>query len=273
MSVVVKSFTVQSVQSSVVQTVESDSIELMTRQEAKTRGVKFFYTGKHCNNGHLSERYVNDGKCRQCVSDRNFKRYDPEKRKEWYLNYYPENSHKVREYQAVNGDKILKDKKRYRENNRSEISKKKKKWNEANIEHVREYRVRTKEERKIFNAQYYQCNKERIAKRIKQYNRENPMGAFIRATLRRLETAKSAERIQRYEREVGYTQAEFIKHIESKFKPGMNWGNRSQWHIDHIKPLSVFLREGVTDIRIINALSNLQPLWASENLEKYNKWG
>jgi hypothetical protein len=53
------------------------------------------------------------------------------------------------------------------------------------------------------------------------------------------------------------------------FDVGMSWANRSEWHIDHIKPLSLFAKEGVYDLNIINALSNLQPLWAKDNLEKH----
>lgn len=65
-----------------------------------------------------------------------------------------------------------------------------------------------------------------------------------------------------------YKVEQFVEHIESQFKEGMSWSNHGDWHIDHIKPIKVFLNEGVYDPRIINALSNLQPLWKSENLSK-----
>ncbi|AVH85447.1 hypothetical protein Rostov1_00057 [Vibrio phage Rostov-1] len=51
----------------------------------------------------------------------------------------------------------------------------------------------------------------------------------------------------------------------------MSWDNWGEWHIDHIKPVAQFKREGITDPKIINALSNLQPLWAEENLKKSDK--
>lgn len=52
----------------------------------------------------------------------------------------------------------------------------------------------------------------------------------------------------------------------------MNWSNRGEWHLDHKKPVSRFIKQGITDPSIINALSNLQPLWAHENLSKGNKF-
>ena len=43
----------------------------------------------------------------------------------------------------------------------------------------------------------------------------------------------------------------------------------SKWHIDHIKPVSVFDKS--EKISIINSLNNLQPLWVVDNLKKSNK--
>ena len=75
---------------------------------------------------------------------------------------------------------------------------------------------------------------------------------------------------------LGYTKADFISHIESQFKPGMSWDNwghyQGKWNVDHIKPIAAFLNEGITDLSIINALSNLQPLWAKDNFKKQASW-
>jgi len=67
---------------------------------------------------------------------------------------------------------------------------------------------------------------------------------------------------------LGYTEKELIVHIESKFKKGMNWESRESFHIDHIKPVSAFMKEGIFDPKIINALNNLQPLYPMENRQK-----
>ena len=67
---------------------------------------------------------------------------------------------------------------------------------------------------------------------------------------------------------LGYTVKDLRVHLENQFQPGMSWDNRGAWHIDHIKSVSSFFEEGITDPRVINALSNLRPLWAEENFAK-----
>lgn len=69
-------------------------------------------------------------------------------------------------------------------------------------------------------------------------------------------------------RKLGYSIDEFKNHIESLFRPGMTWENHGEWHVDHIIPISILVEWGITDSKIINSLSNLQPLWASENTSK-----
>lgn len=59
------------------------------------------------------------------------------------------------------------------------------------------------------------------------------------------------------------------KHIESKFKEGMSWENHGEWHIDHVIPMSTANSE--ERALSLNHYTNLQPLWASENLHKGSK--
>lgn len=117
-----------------------------------------------------------------------------------------------------------------------------KKWRENNLEKVIEYRKRTQ------------------------------AVIFMRRSIRRIEESIGKDRIDRAEVELGYTQGQFKRHIESLWLDGMSWDNRSEWHVDHIKPLSLFIKEGVTDLKIINALDNLQPLWAKDNIAKGAKY-
>ena len=63
---------------------------------------------------------------------------------------------------------------------------------------------------------------------------------------------------------------EFLKeHLGTQFIDGMSWNNRSEWHIDHIIPLSSAKTE--EEIYKLCHYSNLQPLWAEDNLSKGNK--
>ena len=73
---------------------------------------------------------------------------------------------------------------------------------------------------------------------------------------------------------LGYTGHDLVAHLESQFKEGMSWENRSEWHIDHIRPISSFDYTSTEDesFKECWALENLQPLWASENIIKGSKW-
>lgn len=73
-------------------------------------------------------------------------------------------------------------------------------------------------------------------------------------------------------RDLGCSIAFLKQHLEAQFRTGMSWRNHGKWHIDHKKPLANF---DLTDRKqLLQAchFTNLQPLWAKENLSK-NKRG
>lgn len=72
---------------------------------------------------------------------------------------------------------------------------------------------------------------------------------------------------------VDYSPADLMLHIEKQFKDGVGWHNMNEWHIDHKLPISSFEFSHYTDegFKKCWALENLQPLWAVENMKKYNK--
>jgi hypothetical protein len=58
------------------------------------------------------------------------------------------------------------------------------------------------------------------------------------------------------------------KHLKSKFKPGMTKENHGLWHIDHIIPCASFdLTKKKQQVKCFH-YTNLQPLWAYQNLSK-----
>jgi hypothetical protein len=78
-----------------------------------------------------------------------------------------------------------------------------------------------------------------------------------------------------------YSITELLIHLESLFEPWMTWENhgnydknRKTWHIDHIKPDSLFNYSSVNDHGFKDSwsLNNLQPLLAKDNLKKSNKY-
>ena len=85
---------------------------------------------------------------------------------------------------------------------------------------------------------------------------------------------KNNQRVGSAVRDLGCTIKELKKHLESQFQPGMNWRNHTLdgWHIDHIKPLSGFDLSDSEEFKEACHYSNLQPLWAKDNLSKGNRY-
>ena len=68
---------------------------------------------------------------------------------------------------------------------------------------------------------------------------------------------------------LGCSYEDFKIYIENHFKDGMTWENKGAWHIDHIIPTCTAKTE--EDLIRLNHYTNLQPLWAEENLKKGSK--
>ena len=67
---------------------------------------------------------------------------------------------------------------------------------------------------------------------------------------------------------LGCTIDFFMQHIEQQFQPGMTWQNHGQWHIDHIKPCASFDLTDPAQQKTCFNFSNMQPLWAEDNMKK-----
>lgn len=107
---------------------------------------------------------------------------------------------------------------------------------------------------------------------MKRRQREDPKKRFIGALRTQVWSAISGHRKYRSTFDMlGYSREELIAHIERQFLRGMTWGNYGDWHIDHIIPLADFLIDGPQSVRAAWALSNLRPLWASDNVRKRSR--
>jgi hypothetical protein len=72
---------------------------------------------------------------------------------------------------------------------------------------------------------------------------------------------------------IGCSIPQLRKHLESQFTDGMTWGNHGAWHIDHIKPCAAFDLSNKEEQFECFHYSNVQPLWAEENMRKGATWG
>lgn len=73
---------------------------------------------------------------------------------------------------------------------------------------------------------------------------------------------------------IGCSKTELINYLESQFSEGMTWENWSLngWHIDHIRPISSFDLSDPAQVKECFHYTNLQPLWAIDNLKKSDLW-
>jgi hypothetical protein len=72
---------------------------------------------------------------------------------------------------------------------------------------------------------------------------------------------------------LGCSLPDFRIYLESKFEPGMSWENHGKygWHIDHIMPLAIFDLTNPEHQKRAFHFSNMQPLWAADNMSKSDK--
>ena len=151
----------------------------------------------------------------------------------------------------------------YRAENPEKVRKALANWHIRNLKKVRAYRAKYKAENpEIFRA-------------ISAKARANPR---IRLTLNVLRSIRSSLKDRKrghWETLVGYTLADLMAHLKARFLPGMTWENmgRGGWQVDHIIPVSAFNFETAEDVDFKRcwALSNLQPLWESDNIRKAAK--
>lgn len=166
--------------------------------------------------------------------------------------------------------------------NKERIAEKRAEKRFLNIEEEREkeriYRRKNKDKINKLKREYYQKNKEKISKIKRERNKERyseDTDYKIKINLRsRLNKAiKNSQKTGSAVNDLGCSIEELKKHLESQFQPGMTWDNwsRDGWHIDHIVPLSSFDLTDRQQLLKACHYTNLQPLWAEDNLGK-NKY-
>ena len=75
----------------------------------------------------------------------------------------------------------------------------------------------------------------------------------------------------RTEQYVCCTYKELLDYLESQFEEGMTWQNHGEWQIDHFKAQSRFDPTIEEEAFKCWHYTNLQPMWASENISCGNK--
>lgn len=175
----------------------------------------------------------------------------------------------------------------YRQNNKEKRELTKKNWRNRNLDYDKNYYLKNRERRYERQKDWNKKNKERLKKarkqwkennkekmknyhndRIKHQRKTDPIKKLIFNVRCRVSSILKNKKDKTFEI-VGCTPEFLREFLSKKFTEGMTWENQGQWHIDHIIPLSSAKTE--EEIYKLCHYTNLQPLWAEDNLKKSNK--
>ena len=138
----------------------------------------------------------------------------------------------------------------------------------------------------------YQTNRERLAKKQKQYQQDNKealaennrkyikkrrdtdllfrLTCRIRALIGGSIRSGGYTKTSRTHEILGCSYEEYHQHIESQFTDGMSWDRISEISIDHRLPVSAASTEA--ELLALNHHRNLQPMWAKDNRAKSDSY-
>lgn len=170
--------------------------------------------------------------------------------KQWRKKHYKDNSEKVKAQV-----------KQYDSENR-----------ENQLARLKKYFDRLRQSEDFINY-YYSKEAKKVRSEYIKGRRKNDKLFFLKDRLRgRTRKALHGKRkSKKFHQYIGCTVEFLASHIESKFTDGMSWENKDKWHIDHIIPLSSAKTE--EEIYMLCHYTNLQPLWAIDNIKKRDKIG
>ena len=186
--------------------------------------------------------------CKECNNKRsvNYRKDNPEKVLELTINWTKKNP-----------EWVYNRHKKWREENPDKVNELKKNWLDKNPEKRKEYRENYKPRKQE------QRKERRDSDPV--FNLTNRLRCRLWKYLKILNITKTNKTF-----DIVGCSPQFLKeHLETQFTDGMSWDNRSEWHIDHIIPLSSAKTED--ELYKLCHYENLQPLWAEDNLKKSNK--
>lgn len=181
------------------------------------------------------------GECSKCASERELKKYH-------------ENKELINEKRRENYKGTT-----------EEIRLRQKLWEKNNPEKI-----------KIYSKRKYEKHKDKFIRNSMKWNYHKletdilfKLKNLLRGRIYSFLKSKGVRKLKSTEDIVGCSKEYLKEYLENKFVDGMSWDNQGKWHIDHIIPLSSGKSE--EEIYKLFHYTNLQPLWAKDNIIKSNK--
>lgn len=200
--------------------------------------------------GVADSRRAKQNKEKKNASSRRWRRANPGKHRAAVARWRENNPEKAKannaEWRENNSDKCLANARRWRENNPEDYRASGARWRENNPGHSTDYARK----RGATDPAFRMINNIRhgITKALKR-------------------NTKSGHTIELLGCSIEYLRY----HLENQFTEGMTWDNYGLygWHIDHIIPVSYFDHSDPEQQKRAWHYTNLQPLWAKDNLRKW----
>lgn len=186
----------------------------------------------------ISGKYGVTAKCKNCSNEYN---------REMYAKHQEKRLEAKKEYGKKNKDGL-------KQRNRRQYLKNR----EARIEYAKQYAESNKDAIRG-RARKYMINKYHSDTHLKiKMNLSRRMRSFF---------SKDGDSTIDF---IGCSIDELKLHLEKQFVDGMNWENYGMygWHVDHIRPCCSFDLTDKEQQRKCFHYTNLQPLWAKDNLAK-----
>jgi len=197
--------------------------------------------------------------------------------KEWYEKNKERKNKESKERYLKNKEILLKKRKEWYLKNKERSKQTSKEWYEKNKEKKnkksKEWVLKNKEKHKQLMKKWYSENKVHVRQYVRKRRETEPIFRMISSIRRRiLSVLKGKNKSANTMKLLGADVNTVWKHLESTFKPGMTKENHGLWHIDHIRPCASFDLSKPEEQAKCFHYTNLQALWAHENLFKGSKF-
>ena len=230
-----------------------ETLTLIPLATAKAEGLTHYFTGKPCKHGHISKRFTSNRECQGCIASRGLST----ERKAYMAAY-------MRERRAASPE--LREAERLRSLERMHTI----------YAPLYKNDPQHKERIRKLGRKSYRKAVANSPEKVRQKHRADYQ-RMAATTQGRLKTRLRARfhSVLRGKHKPGYcldvvgcSLDELVGYLEAQFSAGMSWENFGSWHIDHIRPCASFDLTDPEQQRACFHYTNLQPLWALDNLRK-----
>jgi len=265
-------------------------MQIITRKEAREKGLKRYFTGKPCKRGHVAERYVSHNRpCVVCVWENRYQRVDPDSPRGIakaagavrYMDNKPCKHGHITERFTVNAQccecasarqqkKCVKEyQKKYRQDPKNK--EKANQWRidryinpesphrETHLKSKNDYTARNIEKIREYARKKYHSQTAEERARDRKTQRE-----WSKKNKHRVQVYSRLSHLRRKTRHIAWADKEMMFEIY-KLRDEITKITGVQYHVDHYYPL-----QGET-ICGLHISENMQIITAEENLAKGNK--